>query len=787
MNRLVLWHRLVPMPEEPVPERGTVDETRRRARWTRAIVGRIRAARGTLLCTVGGTVAAAFDTLDLPEAMELSISLIHAAEREEPPFEISLGLAVGTVEEAADDPSFPFPTGTAIDRAQLLANRARPGELVVDASVRALADRVYLFGRTVGTGSSGLRGEALDRQHSRREECRRAIRHLRPPPVPPSTVEVTSKIADALLAGGRHRVLLRGPSSAGARDWVDALARAQDPALVLAMEGVPGGLEPLGSLRLALLRRWGTPEGVSAAALAAAVDRRAVATLRRISEGHAVERMPTVHALRSLLTTHLEDGRGVWVVLDPLADVDTATLDAVASAAGEGGPSVVVIARLAPEAEPPPMLLRAADVHEVRLSGLRPRDARAVAREILGPHTDEDVVRRVAVLGGDTPLGVVEAARTLVAAGDLVFGEGGFSWRRSPRAAHEGIAAESLIEERIATLAPTLHRVLEAVCVAPIGASNAVLRLVLLADGLGEDDLPRAISELRGEALLREDDPWQPTSDLLRHVVQEAMQPARQSELDRFVADAIAQTSHRDGEFVKATIGWYLAEGGRERDGARALIEAGRAAQLSGFTRAALRLAAAAVQFDESDQTRAAATTLTRAATRAIPPPVPRAARGASYVPPAPASVVAPAEPDAETDLVERSIAAIHDRDFEAADRLVDIAIAEGRDRCAAERVRALACLARGEREDAMRHLAQSRSIARDERAEARGALAHALILLHVGDMHGAVRAALASLGTSRARRDPRGEAATLHVLALCYRILGRVEDADAIEEASPG
>ena len=806
MNRLVLWHRLAPSPEDPAqPDDG------RRARWTRAIVKRIRAARGTLICMVGGTVAASFDPLDLPEAMEVGIGLLHAAEREEPPFDISLGLAMGSVLDADDDPSFPFPTGTAIDCAQLLANRARAGELVVDAEVRELADRVYLFSRTVGTGTRGLRGEALDREHSRREECRRAIRHLAPPPVPPSTAPVTSRIGDAIRKGGRHRVILRGPGAAGGREWIDALARSHDPSLLLAMDGVPGGLEPLGSLRLALLRRWGSPEAVAAAALAAGVDRADVATLRRIAEGRAVERTPTAQALRALLaadagedgedsprntdgeaaagprTTGNDTGRAAWIVLDPLADVDTATVDAV-SAAASLGPPVVVILRVDVDAEVPEMLADA-ETHEVVLPPLRPHDARAVARDVLGAGTDDDVVRRVAVLGGETPLGVVEAARTLIAAGDLVHDGAGFAWRRAPRTVLEPIAVESLLEERTTSLDSTLLRVLEAVCVAPIGASNVVLSAVMKADGLDDAQIESAIEELRDEALLRSDDPWQPSSGVLRHVVLEAMPPARQSELDRFVADAVATTSHADGEFVKATIGWYLAEGGRERDGARALIEAGRAAQLSGFTRAALRLAAAAVQFDASEQTRAAATMLTRAARRTVASPAEpsRANRAPSYVPPPPASVVAPAEPDEPADLVRRAIVAIVERDFETADRLVDIAIAEGRERGAAERVRALSCLARNDLPAAMRHLARSRSLARDERAQARGALAHALILLVNGDVHGSVRAALASLSTSRSRRDPRGEAAALHLLAMCYRGLGRAADAEAIEEASPG
>ncbi len=772
MERLVLWHRLIPVPDDP--------DSERRDRWTRAVVRRVTDARGVLLCTVGSTVAACFDVVDLERVLDLALDLLGSAEREEPHIPACIALAAGELRESAREPAFPFPSGTVLDRAQLLANRARLGELVLDREARSLANRVYLFGRAVATGVAGLRGEALDRDHPRRDGCRRAIRHLQPAPVPPCTADATRDVVEALDARGRHAVLLRGPRGAGVREWLDALERTREPALVLRIEAVPGGLEPLGGLRLALLRRWGSPDGVAAAMTAAALDPADATTLTRVAEGRAVARDPALLALRALLSTFGDDDAEVWIVLDPLSGIDAATVDAVATAAS--GTDVIVFTRLGVDEEAPPFFSADARTHEVLLPALRGSDARAVARGVLGEATDDDVVRRVGVLGGDTPLGVVEAARTLVAAGDLVHDGDKLVWRVSPRGGIEAIAAESLIEERLATVEPTLIRVLGAACVAPSGASTALIAEVCKADGLDAHSLADAVARLREEALLRPDDPWQPTSSVLREVVLQSMHPARLNELNRFVAEAVERTSHRDGELTKATVGWYLAEGGRERDGARALIEAGRAAQLAGFTRAALRLAAAAVQYDDSDATRAAATTLTRAARRPLPPPPGETRRTA----PAPITVVAPPDDDGTEVLSERVVHGILTRDFEAADRYIDIAVAEGCDRGAAERLRALGLLARGDLAAAMRALASSRELAADDRAEARGALAHALVLLYASDLGGAVRAALASLAKSRARRDPRGEAAALHALALCYRALGKEQEAEAIEEASP-
>src|SRR5690606_19620742 len=73
-----------------------------------------------------------------------------------------------------------------------------------------------------------------------------------------------------------------------------------------------------------------------------------------------------------------------------------------------------------------------------------------------------------------------------------------------------------------------------------------------------------------------------------------------------------------------ATVGWYAAEGGEREQGARAILAAARVAAESGFMRAALRLAAAAVQYDPAPATRAAAAKVARAGKRhSVPPPPP--------------------------------------------------------------------------------------------------------------------------------------------------------------------
>ena len=72
----------------------------------------------------------------------------------------------------------------------------------------------------------------------------------------------------------------------------------------------------------------------------------------------------------------------------------------------------------------------------------------------------------------------------------------------------------------------------------------------------------------------------------------------------------------------------------------------------------------------------------------------------------------------------------------------------------------------------------------RERAAAARASLALALVLLHADDLVSAVRAALGALATCRALEDARGEAASLHMLASCFRALGRDADAARIDGA---
>jgi hypothetical protein len=496
------------------------------------------------------------------------------------------------------------------------------------------------------------------------------------------------------------------------------------------------------------------------------------AVVDSIASARPVPARDARRAVAEILRVGSTDRMRSWIVADPTPGIDTATLEIVAGLSGDGAPDHLFIGRLPPDARIPTALADSDPLEEVVLPQLVATDGRVVAGAILGAHTADEVARRIAVLGGATPLGILEAARTLIAAGDLVWKEGGFSWRVGPRGGVNALPVEALIGERIAGLEPIPARVLEAICAIPNAATADLMTTVLREDGVTQSDIDRSIEQLGREALITRVSPWRATSSALRAVVAQRMPPARLGELYRFIARAMSKRFPRESVFAEATRGYFLAEGGHERDGAQALLKAASAAADAGYGRAALRLAAAAVQFDSSRDTRKTATELSR---RITPSASARPSRAESR----------PGVSQRPGRLRDSVVRAITARDHESLDRALDTAIAEGHDRAVTDRLRAMAQVSRGDLRGAIASVARASNRPGDVRTTAKNALAKAVVLLHAGEPDDAIRTALFTLARSRELKDPAGESAAMHVLASCFRVLGRTSDADGIVDGA--
>ncbi|HJL18485.1 MAG TPA: hypothetical protein RMH99_22690, partial [Sandaracinaceae bacterium LLY-WYZ-13_1] len=577
-ERLILWHRWIP------PRRDDPEQHPHVLGWIRSVEGRVAVAGGRLLGTLGASAAAVFEPTDLPDVLDVALDLLDEAE--DAALEIAIGVAAGPLH---DDEG--RTVGAVVERAQLLANRARAGELVLDPACRDLARGEFLFGRQVAAGAGAARGTTIDREHPRRVDCADAMAALGPTPLPPVIATLRDEVEAALRADQPRTFVLRGPVGAGATELLASLERRAEHGSAWRVGASPGGVVPLASLRLALLRRMGTPLRVRQAFENRGETRGPARILARVAAGELVPRDDLATALRILLDRERTEGRRPWLVLSPLSLVDGASLGALLEARARGG-DFVLFGRFPVESPlPRPLAELDEEVRELMLPPLKTSDARVVAEAVLGPRTDDDVARRVAVLGGDTVLGVVEAARTLIATGDLVRFDDGFVWRTGPRSGAHAIGTEALLSERLDLLDADARRVLEALCVIPDGSERALLAEVAAHDGVPEDRFERCLASLAREALARGRERPRPASSLLRWRVLSLIPPARAMELHRFVGEALRaavdETEHGPG---RVELGYYLVEGGLEAEGRPHVASAVEALVQQGYERAARQL-----------------------------------------------------------------------------------------------------------------------------------------------------------------------------------------------------
>ncbi|MCZ7679181.1 MAG: hypothetical protein M5U28_10685 [Sandaracinaceae bacterium] len=352
---------------------------------------------------------------------------------------------------------------------------------------------------------------------------------------------------------------------------------------------------PLASLRLALARRLGAPSRVQKAFSGVPG-----AVLAHVASGALVPERVLAEALAELVRG-LEGGRP-WVVLNPMSLVDGATLGALLSARALGA-DFVLFGRFPMDLPlPRPLVELGEEVRELTLPPLKTADARVVAEAILGRGTSDEVARRVAVLGGDTVLGVMEAARTLIATGELVQGREGFEWRVAPRHGAHAIGTEELLGERLELLDGDARRVLEAACVVPDGWPADRLGEVAALDGIGEHAYARSLETLSREALVADREHPRPASSLLRWHLLGRIPPGRFTELHRFVADVV-RAAGPSSPPLRAELGYYMQEGGLEEEARPHVVSAVEALVEAGYERAARQLSSwLARQGEERDE-----------------------------------------------------------------------------------------------------------------------------------------------------------------------------------------
>ncbi len=766
MERFVLWHRVLP------PAFDEEETTAAAGQWARYVTSEVQAAGGELFSSLAGTVVAAFELHALKPAINLALRLLAEAESQPVPaggLPIAFGIASGDVQRSQDLSGKSANSGSAIDRAQLLANQARAGEVVLDVESREAASRTYLFGRTVSTSSFALRGEAIDRTRPLLEQCRRAVGLLEPAPTPASIRHALEPLKVAAAQQESCAFYLKGPLGVGARQAVVALRDELEPPLFLALGSVPGGLAPLSGLRLALLKAWRALEPTRKRLKAS--EPGVADALKAIACATPPRREATVHALKVTLGTLNERGLP-WIYIDRIAAVDPATLDVIGSALSAQDTAAMLCVRTT-ESSLPAGLRPVPRSSRIELSSLEPNEALVVAAAVLGPNADVEIAKQLVISGGASVLGVVEAARTMVATGDLVHDGNGFRWRDAEAERRQYLGPRALLEERFATLDSSSMRFLEVACAALPASSAQVIDAAVELDGVPEETRKRALEALMNDGLL--DVRAKPASELLRRAVVQRMPPGRRTEVYRFVAQALHGSEPLVGPAMAATVGAYLCEGGDLQRGAHALLEAGSLAADQGYNSAAVRLAAAAVQYQPDRETRSVASEISKSVRLPSAP-------ATDEVEERPTMPVAAVRENPRLELIH----ALRAQDHAKFDDLIEAAIAAGGDLVAAHCLRVLSYVARRDLRGARTALdAAKRAPASGPGGAIRLSIASACLQLALGQPRNAMIDSVEALCAARTESDAPGEAAALKMVSAACLAAGLETDADRLANAA--
>jgi hypothetical protein len=523
---------------------------------------------------------------------------------------------------------------------------------------------------------------------------------------------------------------------------------------------------------LALLKSWRalerTRQGLKK------TDPSVAEALKAIACATPPPRDATSRALRVTLRALRAQRGGIpWIYADRISAVDPATLEGLGAALADEAVTALLVVRTI-EPSIPGGLRQIPRASTIELPGLDPAEALEVAATILGPQADVEVAKQAVVSGGLTVLGITEAARTMIATGDVVHDGFAFTFRDAEAERRQFLGPRALLEERFATLDTSSMRFLEIACASLPASSAQVIDVAVGLDGIAEDTRRRAFDALINDGLLTSQ--GKPTSELLRRAVVQRMPPARRTEVYRFVAQALHSAEPLVGPSMAATVGAYLCEGGELERGARAILQAGSLAAANGYTRAAVRLAAAAVQYQPDRRTRSAASEISKAVRLPSGPPI-EELEDRPTVPLVEAELENPA-----AELV-RSLKA---RDHARFDALIDAAIAAGGDLIGAHCLRVFSYVARQDLAAAKEALdAAVGSPRQSPAADIRISIASACLHLAHGRGRDGMIDALQALAAARSRRDGPAEAAALKMVSVTCLAAGLPMDADRLAHAA--
>lgn len=371
---------------------------------------------GVIIAWDAMRLAFVFDEEKLGDALDLAIRAREPLLDREPDTQGDerpwcVGVAQGKVDPFAPDGSRgALAWGPPLVAATMLANAAKPGEIIAAQALKALRSGELLSAgmRVARENGIKIRGARLDARAPWRRQAVEQIAQMRVAPL----VGGSAKSAKPPEPGSL--LVLRADPGTGGTRWLNEVAARAPKALFVSPSG--SASEPLGALRRAFARSM-TRE-LSPLLLELADSLEALLAGQGVTLEHAAR----------LITAFLwpkTEGKGPGVILlDDAKGIDPATLEACVRAARADRATFGIVARLDATSGIPSMLAAMSKTAEVELAPMSRDAAEALAGGCTNEALDAESRKRWARLAANVPLAVVESVAYGIVTGDIAFDTG---------------------------------------------------------------------------------------------------------------------------------------------------------------------------------------------------------------------------------------------------------------------------------------------------------------------------------------------------------------------------
>jgi hypothetical protein len=576
----------------------------RLAERMKGLVDRASGASAELIAFAATEIAFAL----APDALDRALALARFVEEEKVEGDearFSCAITQGDVSPIAQ--GVPWMWGAPLVVASGLAASTAPGGVTVGEAVKAFRQGELLTRGAVTSRSIGVkvRGARLDTKHALRRDAAAKMSRVR---VPEKLFGVDDPAG--LMWPGSLSILRADPGLGGSR-YLEEIAHREGRARALFVTPSGSGLEPLGALRRAIVRSDDVNPFLLE--LAPAVE--------RLTMGDGITLEEASRIVAAFLWPKSSAERPAPLLVDDASDIDEASLFACAKAAASAERQFPFVIRLDATGKTPRACAELAPGPEAELMPLPSGEAESLCGACLEGTVDPIVAKRWARLGGNSPLGVIEALCHGIATGDVVWGEGDrVQARRRTSGKGKVRPARQWISLRAMDVSVQSRTTLAVIAMLGGEASvSRIERILARADAsiasprVAIDELVRArfLSEIRdGYVAL--------PSRTHREALSEIIDESQRKTIHRVVCDILEA---EDGRLARAEAAYHAARAGDGSRAAKLALGAARAASDLGLDFSAVRLLGFAREQDPTVQPETKARVASSIPPRAPAPP----------------------------------------------------------------------------------------------------------------------------------------------------------------------